>query len=187
MKDEGVQEGEGLFEMDERGNASHGSHQPTYGQVKHTLTLGRRQTQRRACLCVSGRVLRGLQRLLGRLLVSGGSADVSGLEPARPGQQTPLSAAAALAEPRQPGVTASSRSCDAAQRSPNAALSFFADAFPVSCQRIAAPVLLRGRTHGDRQLGRFVPAGPAPCSPDPGPAPLHPSMHCRAELCSSGL
>lgn len=34
VKNEGVQEGEGLFEMDERGNASH---QPTYGQVKHSL------------------------------------------------------------------------------------------------------------------------------------------------------
>ncbi|ROJ94328.1 Transmembrane channel-like protein 7 [Anabarilius grahami] len=32
VKNEGVQEGEGLFEIDERGNASHGSHQPTYGQ-----------------------------------------------------------------------------------------------------------------------------------------------------------
>ncbi|CAM4462095.1 hypothetical protein PO909_016549 [Leuciscus waleckii] len=32
VKNEGVQEGEGLFEMDERGNASHGSHQPSYAQ-----------------------------------------------------------------------------------------------------------------------------------------------------------
>ncbi|KAG1925704.1 zinc finger and BTB domain-containing protein [Pimephales promelas] len=38
VKNEGVQEGEGLFEMDERGNASHGSHQPSYAQVTHTHT-----------------------------------------------------------------------------------------------------------------------------------------------------
>lgn len=140
------------------------------------------------CLCVSGRVLRGLHRLLRRLLVSGGSADVSGLKPSRPGQQTPVSAAAALPEPRQPGLTglvAVRR--DAAQRSLNAGLSLFSDAFPVSCQRIPAPVLLCGRTHGDRQLGRFLPASPAPCSSDSSSAPLYPSMHCWSQLYTSGL
>lgn len=34
MKNEGVQDGDGLFEMDERGNAPH---QSTYAQVKPTL------------------------------------------------------------------------------------------------------------------------------------------------------
>lgn len=36
VKNEGVQEGEGLFEMDDRGSASH---QSAYSQVKHTFVV----------------------------------------------------------------------------------------------------------------------------------------------------
>ncbi|XP_056120210.1 zinc finger and BTB domain-containing protein 45 isoform X2 [Rhinichthys klamathensis goyatoka] len=45
VKNEGVQEGEGLFEMDERGNASHSSHQPSYAQMLFQFPASESQSQ----------------------------------------------------------------------------------------------------------------------------------------------
>lgn len=133
-------------------------------------------------MCVSGRVLRGLQRLLRRLLVSSGSADVSGLKPPRPGQQTPLSAAAALPEPRQPGVTGLvAVMCDASLHSalltPVCLCSQMLFQFPAS----------------ESQPPSFFVGGPMvidnladSCQQAPPPAPLTPAPPPSTPACIAG-